>query len=205
MKKLILIVVFLLAFSGVGLASPLMDYSQGKGSIDLTWRNAENSADGYSFEKKGNLDAAVTVGLGNKFAFQYRNFEPKSKDSYAYGSNLKFALNEFNVLYKLDKNVAAFAGYVTTKATYNDWYYSDSRSKNMWQVGVVGSTQIAPKTTLWGSVAAGNNSLSNWEVGVGYAFASNMEFNVNYREIKANVEDTDFKTKGLGFGLTYKF
>ena len=235
MKKILGILVCLMMLTTVALASPLMDYSSGKASIDLTLRNTENSGpqvnavgtfvNGLSYPKKSNLDAAVTFGLGNNFAFEYRNFEPTSKNFSLYNvgglpgvnvyQNLKLATNEFNVLYKVDKNVAAFAGYMTTKATWSASANSPlitfphgptlSDSQNLYQIGVVGSSVIAPKTTLWGSVAVGNHSLTNWEVGVGYEFATNLEFNVNYREIKANVQNNDFKTNGLGYGITLKF
>jgi hypothetical protein len=236
MKKVLGIVICFMMLSTVALASPLMDYSSGKGSIDLTWRNTQdngpmangltgNLENGKDYERKGNLDAALTLGLGNNWGFQYRNFEPKSDDhvfNNALGipgatvtQNLKFETNEFNVLYKLDKNVALLAGYMTTKATLSASTNSAlivfpfgstlSDSKNMWQVGLLASTEIAPKTTLWGSFAAGNNSLTNWEVGVGYQFSPGWEFNVNYREIKTSVESVDFKDSGLGFGVTYKF
>ncbi|MDR3588577.1 MAG: hypothetical protein P4N41_02850 [Negativicutes bacterium] len=226
MKKVVVAIICMLMLSSVAWASPLMDFSAGKGSIDLTYRNSENSGniDGSSmtFDKKYNLDGAITIGLGNKFAFQYRNFEPKSDDTllgYGYVRdtrlplkvNSKIAFNEFNVLYKVDKNVAAFAGLLTAKGTLN--FLSgpslSTNTKNLWQVGLVGSTSIADKTTLWGSVGVGSN-LTNWEVGVSYAFAPSWEFNVNYREIEAKKlsysgYDVDAKSKGLGLGLTYKF
>lgn len=206
MKKVFVTLVCLMMLSTVAMASPLMDYNQGKVSVDLTWRNTQNSLDDFSFDKKYNLDAALTVGLGNKWAFQYRNFEPKSGATGTDQETLKLATNEFNAMYKLDKNFAAFAGFVTGKATFEDnTGFNESASRNMWQFGLVASTEIAPKTTLWGSVAAGNHSWTNWEAGVGYELAPNLELNVSYREMKANVSDTDFKAKGLGYGITYKF
>lgn len=235
MRKTFVCLVCLLMMSSVALASPLMDFTAGKGSIDLTWRNAENTVDGLAFDKKYNLDGAITLGLGNKWAFQYRNFEPKSKDMSAwvydpeydmdiYGQvNTKLAFNEFNVLYKLDKNVAALAGMVTAKATanfsgraYQEGGYEGSGSfststntKNLWQVGLVASTELAPKTTLYGMAAAGAN-LTNFAVGVSYEFAPNLELDVNYRTIEAKKlkyegVEGDVKAQGFGFGITYKF
>jgi predicted porin len=161
------------------------------------------------FDSKSNFDGSITVGLGNNFALQYRNFEPKSADTRFSGiiTTGKIATNEFNVLYKLDKNVAAFAGYASAKGTMEIFGYGSTSSdtKNLWQVGLVGSTAIADKTTLWGSVAAGSN-LTNWEVGVSYAFTPNLELNVNYREVKVDdLQGVDVKAKGLGLGVTFKF
>lgn len=121
--------------------------------------------------------------------------------------NLKLETNEINALYKLDKNIAAFAGYVTAKAgnDYAGLFTVSSRTKKLWQAGVVGSAPLGGKTTLWGSAAAGRD-LASWEVGVGYAFTPSFEFNVNYREVKADdLDGMNVKAKGLGFGVTFKF
>jgi len=198
-----------MVIASTALASPLMDFSQGKGSIDLTWRNTENSASGDSFEKKYNLDGAITFGLGNKWAFQYRNFEPKSDNTRIEDDDLtlKLATNEFNLLYKLDKNVAAFAGYVTMKGTMTlvGGESDSSDTKKMWQGGVMATAPLGEKLNLWGMVGAGNN-LTNWEAGMGYAFSPNAELNVNYRMIKVDeLSGANVKAKGLGFGLTFKW
>jgi len=178
----------------------------------LTWRDTQNTgsfSDGsIDFNKKYNLDGAATFGLGNNLAFQYRTFQPESASTQ--GAVAKFENNEYNVLYKLNKGVSAFAGLVTAKGTLSEGALSISaNSKNLWQVGVIGSTEIAPKTNLWGVAAAGTN-WTNYEVGIGYEFTPNLEFNVNYREVQAkNLNflglSGDGKAKGLGFGLTFKY
>lgn len=140
--------------------------------------------------------------------------------AYAGTDQSKFSTNEFNVLYKVDKNIAVFVGYVNAKGemSFSDYPQLNftTKTKNLWQVGVVGSTPMGEKTTLWASVAAGGSSLLNWEIGVGYEMAPNLELNVNYREVKASdftgtsadgtaITAKDLKAKGLGFGITYKF
>lgn len=228
MKKFCLTVLFLFALSTVAFASPLMDFSQGKGSIDLTWRDAKNSSSGDVFgdgKSKYNLDGAITLGLGNNWAFQYRSFNPQSGDTPMLAPQTgtdksKITTNEFNILYKLDKNLAVFAGWANAKGeiTFTDYpgFNFTTKTKNLWQVGFVGNTAIADKTTLWASAAFGSSSMTNWEVGVSYEFAPNFEFNVNYREFKADdftgtstngtaMRLTTAKSKGLGFGVTYKF
>ncbi|MBP2654054.1 MAG: hypothetical protein H6Q73_1623 [Firmicutes bacterium] len=216
MKKLLVTLSCLLLFSSVAFASPQMDFSAGSGSIDLIGRNTENTitVDGeYNFDKKFNFDGTVTAGLGNDFALQYRNFVPKSKntsiDGITYTSKIR--TNEYNLLYKLDTNVAALAGLVNTKGylNANGLGSSETNSKNYWQVGIVASTVVAPNTTLWGSAAAGKN-LTNYEVGAAYEFSPGWEFDVNYRNIKLkdfDVENAnpDFAASGFGLGVTYKF
>jgi hypothetical protein len=233
MKKMSVIVIALVLISSTAFASPLTDFSSGKGAIDLTLRDTTNSGnvtvapyiisgDGAS---KLNLDGALTFGLGNNLALQFRAFSPESKDTTLTGAmtgtdRSKFTTSEFNILYKLDKNVAIFTGYVTAKGEMSFSNYPGknftTKSKNLWQFGVVASTPIGEKTTLWASAAAGTNSLTNLEIGVGYEIAPNLELNVNYREIKASdftgtssdgsaVTTKDLKAKGPGFGITYKF
>lgn len=206
MRRIIVLVACLMMIGSVAMASPLMDFSQGKGAIDLTMRNTENSIEGEGFEKDYNFDGAATFGLGNKWAVQYRYFQPESDKTFGVVT-LKLATNEFNVLYKLDKNLAAFAGYANAKGTLavDGIGSSSSSTKDLWQLGLVGTAAIGDKTTLWASVGAGSD-LTNWEAGIGYAFTPKCEFNVSYREFKVNdLDGVDVKAKGLGFGVTFKY
>jgi hypothetical protein len=113
-------------FSAVGFASPLTDFSQGKGALDITLRPSSNldfegeSLDGTS----SNFDLGLTLGLGNNFAFQWQKSTAKSKlfgtlsdgVNTATGSmNTKLTANQFNILYKLEKNFIAFVGYTQAK------------------------------------------------------------------------------------------
>lgn len=86
---------------------------------------------------------------------------------------------------------------------------TSSKTKNVWQVGIIASTVVADKTTLWGS-ATTSSDLTNYEVGIGYEFNPGWELNVNYRDLR--VKDVrlgggsgEFKEKGMGFGITHKF
>ena len=222
MKKIGLLVVAFLFIYSIAFASPLMDFGAGKGSIDLTWQDTQGN--GFSSGESGdsiskyNFDGSLTFGLNNKFALQYRYFAPKNDYNFTAtgGDAGTFSLNtnEVNVLYKLDKNVAAFAGLVTTSGSVVDYtdssYNTNINRKNYCQVGLVASTTIADKTTLWGSAAAGQD-LDNYGVGIGYEFSPGWEFNIDYRytHFKALTSESgytgDVTTKGVGYGITYKF
>jgi len=238
MKKMVVLVIGLMLLGSIASASPLTDFSAGKGSIDLTYRDtsidstqpfAISTFEGTSgWNKKYDLDAAVTVGVGNNFALQYRTFSPTSGTTkninnwFVLGSpgTIKFKTDEINLLYKLDKNFNVFVGRVGASGNMNDFtipsYSGSFPSKNYLQVGLTAHTIIADKTTLWGSVAFAKD-LTNAEVGVGYEFSPGWEFNVNYRVLDAKHFDfiwgsgtTDskyfgLKAEGLGFGITYKF
>ena len=109
--------------TSVGFAAPLSDYSAGNTSVDLTWRQSSIDATSQSvtdsLSKKGNMEIGITTGLGGNFAFQYTNANNKSKDTNlpdgsggTYRENGSLKTQEFNVLYKMDKNVSAYVGIV---------------------------------------------------------------------------------------------
>ena len=70
MKKIGLFVIVFLFISSVAFASPLMDYSAGQGSIDLNWRDTQNTVSGGDIpdtlnpNQRYNFDGTLTFGLG---------------------------------------------------------------------------------------------------------------------------------------------
>jgi len=226
MKKVAVIFAFVMILSSSAFASPLMDYSAGKTSIDLTFRNSgiEETTPGWvQFfpRKSSNVDAAVTVGLGNNFAVQYRDFTTKSGnrlypelDGDTDSVYEKYSVQEFNAMYKLNKNVAAYVGTVKGKLNFvdlTDSQWSGGGSKTFTQFGLVGVVPISSKTDIFANVSVGKD-YKNYEVGVSYAINSNLDFNVSYRQVKTEIfipgPDGGLikhKIDGLGFGATYKF
>jgi len=222
MKKTVFILVLLLAFSSMAFASPLSDYSKGNTSFDINWRPDFNGMDKYTsswsesdsystMKLNGNrrtYDWTVTTGLGNNFALQYSQYRPVGQSEY--GSEWGMSTKELNVLYQLNKKVSAFAGY--HRAHYVGEPYTPN--SNRLQVGLIGYDKIADKTTLYGTLGVGNDLL-NWETGVSYQVAPNLEVNLSYRYKKvSNLSDgyetendyTDNVTaRGFGYGITYKF
>lgn len=244
MKKVILVTLFLFALSSVALASPLTDYSKGKVALDLNYRvnnSYDASADvaGTDFstgqqelDGENNLELGFTFGLGNNLALQYRQANPKGDWSYTGTSGEEYSLSagieaktrveEYNVLYKVNKNLSAFTGYVNAKpsasvsATNGEESVGVSltgHNKHIWQVGLMGTVPIKDKFTAYGIAAVGND-YHNLEAGVGYQITKDLDFNVNYRILKVEKMDvanydgytltTDTKVKGWGFGLTQK-
>ena len=147
----------------------------------------------------------------------------------------KTRTEEYNVLYKLDKNFSLFTGVVraTPSAKLNvslGRYDGDElisgggnistqgHDKNIWQFGFVAVKPLNKDLTTYGIAALGSD-YHNWEAGLGYKITKDIEFNVNYRDMK--IEDmkianlsipgenydvkTDTKVKGWGFGVTYSF
>ena len=219
MKKLAVILAVLLCTlmaAGVTTASPLTDYSAGKVALDVNWTpRLDLEADGGTIDgKNGNFDYGLTAGLGGKWAIQYRYFNPVSTDYFVdYGSltgnyHAGVRSQEVNILYKLDKNLSAFAGWHQAKLTTNAPGFSLD-NKSTWQVGLIGTTALGKKTTLYGIVGAGS-SLLNAEAGFAYALAKDLDVNLFYRykridDLKVNDYELDTTTKGFGLGLTYRF
>ena len=239
MKKVILTSAILLAFSAVGMASPLTDYSQGKVAVDISVRpsmDVEGSdssgilkADG----KNNNLDLGLTVGLGNKFAFQYKNNHGDSKKYlvndiiYGYAINgtihSELKAQEFNMLYKVDKSLSAFLGYTTAKASLHASGTVDGQpaagslagnSANGYQVGLIGTTLIGDKAVAYGVLGIGNK-ISSYEIGLSYEVAKDIDLNIfykdtKYKKLKLEYNGTqsgefDYKASGIGYGVTFKF
>jgi len=211
--------------TSIGFAAPLTDYSAGKTSIDLIWRNSDaelKTSDGTdSLAKKSNLDFGITTGLGNNFAIQYNDYNAKSKDTTlpdGYGGTYQehgsLKTQELNVLYKIDKNLSAYTGVVRVKGNVNsDGNGFSSNTKNKIQFGLVGSTKIADKTTAYAVVGVASD-YTNWKIGVSQEIAPNLELTVDYRRLQAKkltfdvagtLLDGDVTVKGLGFGVGYKF
>ncbi|SEJ71267.1 hypothetical protein SAMN05660742_11497 [Propionispira arboris] len=208
--------------TSVGFAAPLDDYSAGKTQVDLTWRQSDVKAEGDStagdFNKKGNMEFGITTGLGNNFALQYNNFNGKSKDTdftngggeFSAAATLK--MQEFNVLYKVDKNLSVYTGITSVKGSFDSTIgNSESDTKNKLQFGVIGSTKLGDKTTAYAKVGVASG-MTNWKVGVSQEVAPNLELNVDYGSLKVNkmafnngMGDVDMTSKGLGFGISYKF
>ena len=208
--------------TSVGVAAPLNDYSAGKTQVDLTWRqndtNTKSIMGDADFSKKGNMEFGITTGLGNNFALQYNNYNAKSKDTDfvnvggPFTANANFKMQEFNVLYKVDENLSVYTGIASVKGNFNSTNGNpESDTKNKIQFGVIGSTKLAEKTTAYAQVGFASN-LTNWKIGVSQEVAPNVELNLDYSSLQVKkmafnngMGDVDMTSKGLGFGVSYKF
>ena len=230
-KAVIVLAIASTFFGGIGSASPLTDYTAGKTAIDLTWRsadiNGDNQGDNADFGKKKGLDWGITTGLGNNFAIQYSDYNVKSKEAVLYqDATEKFSMKsqlktqEINILYKLNDNLAAYTGLVrlsgdnSVKDVLNNVTTEqsfDMNTKNKIQLGLVGSTKIAEKTTAYAQLGVASD-YTNWKVGLSQELAPNLELNLDYRRLEAKSlkyagtnNNIDATVKGFGFGVTYKF
>jgi hypothetical protein len=228
MKKITVMFSCLMILSSVALASPLTDFSAGKGSIDLMVQKSPvyETTPGwtYQYPSTNTVQYGVTVGLGNNFAFQFRDDSAKSANtSYSAPAepdngntvNGKLTAQAFNVLYKVNPNIIAFAGVMSTKFTFtnftNSVYEGSTNTKNTAQVGLTGITKLGGQTTAYASVVAGKD-LTSYEVGLSQEIATHLELNIGYRDIVAKnflapdgTHMPKYEAKGMVYGITYKF
>lgn len=225
-KKVLATLAALSVVTSVGLASPLNDFSQGKVAVDISARpsndlKVSDSWGSGTYDGKTSWDYGLTVGLGNNFAFQYKNYNPKSKDYSLSGvtANGKLDTQEFNILYKLDNNFTVFTGMNQAKSIYSISGAGDytGDTKNNWQIGVTGQTSLGDKVTGYATIAAGQDT-SAYKIGASYAIDKNVDFDIfygenKYKKVKYNntlgafygASDADYTIKGIGYGVTYKF
>jgi len=221
-KKVLVTVAALSLATSVGFASPLNDFSKGNVAVDVSVRpsNDLKVSDNGTFDGKNSWEYGVTAGLGNKLAVQYKNYNPLSKD-YSDGDNVingKLDTQEFNVLYKLDKNFTAFTGVNQVKSIYrvNGRDFTGDTKSN-WQVGITGQTDLSDKLVGYATISAGEDT-NAYKLGLGYAIDKNLDFDVfygqnKYNKVKYNSDvallagstDADYTVKGFGYGVTYKF
>lgn len=244
MKKITLVALFIFALTSVAAAAPLMEFDKGKVALDYTYRpsldfkaggriagtafgDPVNIGGARSFDGDANLDLGLTFGIGNRWAIQYRQYNPQgniwgyngpvpiyindSQPTINVGFDAKIRTDEYNLLYSLNKNWAAFVGAVTTKAgvksSLGGSLGSDSASltipelwsedKNHFQFGMVGSYKIGDKTHFWGLASFGSD-YRNWETGLSYDIGKDLQFNVNYRNTKFD------KFKFAGLNVNYE-
>lgn len=224
MRKFFVIFASLFLFVGVATASPLTDYSAGKVAIDLDWRNTElqgSYAGTYAldFKKKYSVDGGITIGLGNKFAFQFNAFNPTPKptDMAVFSGDSftsKLSSQQYNIMYQFKPGFAAYTGVMHASGSFEDldggpWATTDDR--NIWQFGVVATTKLSDKATGYGIVGVGKD-LTNWVAGISFQVTPNTELNISYRDLKIDHFVTtgmgarlDSQASGLGLGITCKF
>ncbi|QDR79994.1 outer membrane beta-barrel protein [Sporomusa termitida] len=216
MKKISAILAAAMTITSVSFASPLTDYTQGKAAIDL---NPNINSD----STKDNVSGGITYGVGNKFALQYKYADNKNKNYLRMtppsNAHAQLSAYEMNVLYQINPNVSAYAGWAGETAKINLLYYAgpdlgniiyrERGSQSSFHLGLIGQTKFTENLTGWASAGAGSHIIG-YEVGLGYSIAKNAECNVIYRYNKYqgfNLSDgkIDVKIEGVGAGITLTF
>jgi opacity protein-like surface antigen len=203
-KKILLGVAVCMSLSTAAFAAPLENYHAGKAEVNVGTSvvPAMNISANGNVEKsdvKHRVEGGATVGIGHNFALQYRYMDSQMKPS---GSEYNFRTQEYNIRYKLDKNVSVYAGQLHARA---EDVGSGSATRNLIQAGVQYEAPVAKNMTGWASMGFGKD-LQHYEAGVGYALMDNLDLDVfyQYTQVK-NIQSVDFTAKGLYAGLSFHF
>ncbi|BBB92077.1 MAG TPA: outer membrane beta-barrel protein [Methylomusa anaerophila] len=217
-----------MVMANVALASPLTDYSTGKTALDVSFESPKITDDNDTYGSTGSVNGksivgfGITTGLGNKFALQYKQSSPRTKDVTTDVLNLGGGItsinshetvdvNEYNLLYQINTNISVLAGVSQVKGKLQGDLSDNTNTRGLFQVGFVGSAPVADKTTAYTTAAFGND-LTTWKLGLSYQVDKNWEMDVyygynKYRNLQWQTDSSqsDFTIKGVGYGISYKF
>lgn len=202
MKKAVLgAVVLSLMVSSVAMASPLAKLEQGKGKIDASLTlgpsiKAEQHGDKTDLGGKTRYRVGATYGLGNNVGLDYV-YAANAGDN-----DSSVQSHQINLMYQINNYVTAFGGYIYNKAEMGGW----NNNTNGYQLGLQGRMDLAKRTVGWAKFGIGN-TITQYEVGVGYDLTHNWEANLFYNDSKYKDfnNDIDMKTHNVNLGVSYKF
>lgn len=208
-KKVLLGLAVCMSISTAGMAAPLQDYSVGKGEVNvgttLALAMATGSHDGGTVKSdvKNKLQGGASIGLGKNMALQFKYSDAEQKPS---DDDICFRTQEYNLRYKLDKNVSVYAGDMHARLANEDVF---SATRNIFQVGVQYEAPLSKSMTGWVAMGFGSN-MQHYEAGVGYALAQNLDLDLSYQYTQVKDFDlggskVDSTMKGLYAGLSFRF
>jgi opacity protein-like surface antigen len=199
MKKILTGVVVLgVLVSSTAFASPLTKIEQGKGKIDAAVSISPRMKTGDTdLNGKTRYRFGATYGVSDNLGLDY-----------VYAANAgnhdsSVQSHQINLLYQFNPYVAGFGGFVWNKFKMNG--YGDDTT-NGYQVGVQGRYGLNDKTAAWAKFGIGN-TITQYEIGVGYDLTKNWEANLFYNDSKYKdfSNDASVKTHSINLGVSYKF
>ncbi len=201
MKKKILsaLIATMVVGSVTAMAAPA-EIEEGKWDLTIGSSFSPNTEDnGHDVDGDIGLYGNITYGMSDDWAIQY------DYSHYEYGERSwasKGDASEVNVLYKLNPNLNAYAGYVY----YGEDYGGIGCDTQGFQIGLQGWYPVADKVNLFGKVGLGNNS-QIYEIGAAYELADKWDLDVSYRwaEYKDIGDVADVQFDGVRAGISTTF
>ncbi|EGO65900.1 hypothetical protein [Acetonema longum] len=195
-------------------ASPSAQFEEGAVVLEVgSALGSEVSGKGFAnleVDGKSGFKSNLTVGLNDRFAFQYRYGQFKSKDAtveVSWGGTISplttYAadkLQDFNLLYKITPNLNLVAGYEYDKVTYGK--YVQDASKSVLHAGIAANYPVSDKASLFATLVGGKD-VSLIEAGVSYKMSDITALNVCYAERKVNDMDVKIPDAGINSAADY--
>ncbi len=125
--------------------------------------------------------------------------------------------HEVNLVYSINKNFAAFAGWNRIKNSFKDGV-NYSNTNNIAQIGLIAKAPLANKLDFYAKGALGTQRTAMWEAGLGYSVTPDLDINAGYRYLNTKLadqgekalggtftDDANISYKGFIAGLSYRF
>ena len=156
-------------------------------------------AGGHDYDGKSGFFGNLTYGMGDGWGIQY---DYSHGEYTGRGFKAKTDASEINLLYRIDDNVNAYAGYTYMGLSQPQGGASASGI----QIGVQARYPFSDKFIGFGKLGVGTAS-QVYELGIGYVLNDRHDIDLSYRY--AEYEDVqggaDITYDGIRIGMTTKF
>lgn len=210
-------------------ATPQTQWTQGEWQLDLGAWNPKASVDtnnitrgnlgDVSTDTKWNFQGGLKYGLTDKWALQYNYYGLKTDgNNETYGIYTDGDEHEVNLVYSINKNFAAYAGWNRIKNTFKveGYSYSESKTNNVAQLGLLVNVPLATNFDFYAKGAIGTQRTTMWEAGLGYTFGDNWDLSAGYRYLNTKLadegeydntfsDDANISYKGFIATVSYRF
>lgn len=225
-KSLVLAAVMAACATSFAFATPQTQWEQGQWQVDLGAWNPKAEMDSnkitsglkgdVSSDSKWNFQGGLTYGLTDKWGLQYGYYGLKT------GTNNEMPgtdgdEHEVNLVYSINKNFAAYAGWNRIKNSFKDGV-NYSNTNNIAQIGLIAKAPLANNLDFYAKGALGTKSTAMWEAGLGYSITPDLDINAGYRYLNTKLadqgdkvlggtvtDDANITYKGFIAGLSYRF
>lgn len=162
-KSLVLAAVMAACATSFAFATPQTQWEQGQWQVDLGAWNPKASVDSnkvtgwqkgdVSSDSKWNFQGGLTYGLTDKWGLQYGYYGLKTDTSNEMPGT-DGDEHEVNLVYSINKNFAAFAGWNRIKNSFKDGV-NYSNTNNIAQIGLIAKAPLANKLDFYAKGALG--------------------------------------------------
>ena len=166
-------------------------------------------------DSKWNFAGGLTYGLTDRLSLEYAYHGLKTKQGDAGNDHISLAStgdeHEINLIYGINKNFAAYAGWNRIKNSLED--EPAVATNNVAQIGLIAKAPLGSTTSIYARGALGTKSTHVWEAGLGIGLGKNADLNVGWRQVKTKIDNSAYydtsdwsaKYKGLILGLSLRF